>query len=110
MPPEPTAEGAVSIDTTISWKSVPNAAAYIIRWRPTDTADWEHSLRPPGTATNHALEGVRVDDWVFGVSSVSADGYASPGAVAVPGGACKTWPPPPAESPRRPRNASAPRD
>src|SRR3546814_10133443 len=77
MPPEPTAEGAVSIDTTISWKSVPNAAAYIIRWRPTDTADWEHSLRLPGTDTNNALEGVRIDDWVIGVSQVSADGYES---------------------------------
>src|SRR3546814_19727391 len=82
MPPEPTAEGAVSIDTTISWKSVPNAAAYIIRWRPTDTADWEHSLRRPGTATNHALGGVRLDAWVFGVSSVSAGGCEDrPGVV-----------------------------
>jgi hypothetical protein len=37
------------------------------------------------------LGGVRVDDWVFGVSSVSKDGYESPVASAVPGGAFKPW-------------------
>ncbi len=33
------------------------------------------------------LPGVRVDDWIFGVSSVAADGSESPVASAVPGGA-----------------------
>ena len=36
-------------------------------------------------------KGVRVDDWVFGVSSVSKDGFESPVASAVPGGAFKPW-------------------
>jgi hypothetical protein len=35
-PPEPTVEGAVSTDTTLSWEPVKGAAAYIVRWRPTD--------------------------------------------------------------------------
>ena len=39
----------------------------------------------------HVLKGIRVDDWVFGVSSVSKDGYESPVASAVPGGAFKPW-------------------
>jgi hypothetical protein len=45
------------------------------------------------------LPHIRVDDWVFGVSSVSKDGFESPVASAVPGGAFKPWvaPPPPAE-------------
>jgi len=34
-----------------------------------------------------ALPHIRVDDWVFGVSSVSKDGFESPVASAVPGGA-----------------------
>jgi hypothetical protein len=38
-----------------------------------------------------AQEGIRVDDWVFGVSSVSKDGFESPVASAVPGGAFKPW-------------------
>ena len=37
------------------------------------------------------LKGIRVDDWVFGVSSVSKDGYESPVASAVPGGAFKPY-------------------
>ncbi len=41
------------------------------------------------------LKGIRVDDWVFGVSSVSADGYESPVASAVPGGAFKPYVAPP---------------
>jgi hypothetical protein len=41
------------------------------------------------------LNGVRVDDWVFGVSSVAADGSESPVASAVPGGAFRPYSPPP---------------
>ena len=37
------------------------------------------------------LSHIRVDDWVFGVSSVSKDGYESPVASAVPGGAFKPY-------------------
>ena len=37
------------------------------------------------------LKGIRVDDWVFGVSSVSKDGFESPVASAVPGGAFKPY-------------------
>ena len=48
----------------------------------------------PGTDT-HLLHtscpSIRVDDWVFGVSSVSADGYESPVASAVPGGAFRPY-------------------
>ena len=43
------------------------------------------------------LKGVRVDDWVFGVSSVSKDGFESPVASAVPGGAFKPYVAPPPE-------------
>lgn len=42
------------------------------------------------------LPRVRVDDWVFGVSSVAADGSESPVASAVPGGAFEPWVNPPA--------------
>ncbi len=43
------------------------------------------------------LKGIRVDDWVFGVSSVSKDGFESPVASAVPGGAFKPYVAPPPE-------------
>ena len=112
MPPEPTVEGAVSTDTRVSWQEVAGAADYIVRWRRTDAATWEHSLRvqqnalllEPNCRTNRVpacsgpltfkLEGIRVDDWTFGVSSVAADGSESPVASAVPGGAFRPVPPP----------------
>ncbi|MFL6854866.1 MAG: M28 family peptidase [Sphingomicrobium sp.] len=102
-PPEPTVEGAVSTDTTVTWHYVgkyPNfAPAFVIRWRRTDEANWSQQKAVDDkdcttvsemkcTAT---LKGIRVDDWVFGVSSVSADGFESPVASAVPGGAFKPW-------------------
>jgi hypothetical protein len=112
MPPEPGAEGAVSTDTKVSWDAVRGAAEYVVRWRRTDARQWEHSVRQPeslcesiGTGGNVrsdvtlitcevVLPGIRVDDWVFGVSSVSEDGFESPVASAVPGGAFRPWTPP----------------
>jgi len=106
-PPEPTAEGAVSTDTTIQFKSVPGASRYIVRWRRTDSNQWPYyeqmrSVGPDSAAPANGcftaggtcevvLKGVRVDDWVFGVASVSRDGYESPVASAVPGGAFKPY-------------------
>ena len=90
-PPEPKVEGAVSTDTTLQWAQVPGAAGYVVRWRRTDVNQWDRSARLPASATGHVIKGVRVDDWVFGVSSVSKDGYESPVASAVPGGAFKPY-------------------
>jgi hypothetical protein len=116
-PPAVKAEGAVSTDTTISWQSVPGAASYRIRWRRTDSNQWDNSdvvpftaeqeeamvkacmaVAPPGLtidcsvrSVGKLLKGVRVDDWVFGVSSVSKDGFESPVASGVPGGAFRPY-------------------
>lgn len=112
-PPEPTVEGAVSTDTTVKWKPVPGSFAYNIRWRRTDASNWEgrHLVQSKvmeavkayadlaaGSTGGSAptgfvapLKGIRVDDWVFGVSSVSKDGFESPVASAVPGGAFKPY-------------------
>ncbi len=51
------------------------------------------SAEPPSEC-GIRLTGIRVDDWVFGVSSVAADGSESPVASAVPGGAFRPVPPP----------------
>jgi Zn-dependent M28 family amino/carboxypeptidase len=119
QPPEPNVEGGVATDTTLTWNPVKGADSYIVRWRPTDSANWANSLRVtyddlarcparPAAASTPAgpavatcvkvLKSVRVDDFVFGVSSVSKDGYESPVASAVPGGAFRPYaPPPPAQ-------------
>jgi len=91
-PPEPKAEGAVSTDTTITWAPVASATGgYVIRWRRTDSNQWQESKRVVAGETKAVLPHVRVDDWVFGVSSVSRDGFESPVASAVPGGAFKPY-------------------
>jgi acetylornithine deacetylase/succinyl-diaminopimelate desuccinylase-like protein len=109
MPPEPSVEGAVSTYTLVKWAPVRDSVAYIVRWRRTDAATWTESIREPGCRmlSHHGplpfhegtceivLSGVRVDDWVFGVSSVAADGSESPVASAVPGGAFRPYAPPP---------------
>ena len=90
-PPEPTVEGAVSTDTTLKWSAVPSAAHYVVRWRRTDANQWQQAARLPATATGHVIKGIRVDDWLFGVASVSKDGHESPVASAVPGGAFRPY-------------------
>src|SRR5205823_10607621 len=40
-PPEPKVEGAVSTDTTLTWVPVQGAASYAVRWRRTDSNQWE---------------------------------------------------------------------
>ncbi len=85
MPPADVAiTGAVTHDTTVSWKKVPGAAGYRVWWRQTTAPFWTHS-KDAGDATSIVLKNVTIDDWFFGVSSVSADGYASP--VEFPGAA-----------------------
>ena len=106
-PPEPRVEGAVSTDTVVAWERTSVDGSYRMRWRRSDEASWQQ-LRdtggncislgaelPPGTPSANpcslTLPHIRIDDWIFGVSSVSADGFESPVASAVPGGAFRPY-------------------
>ena len=81
-----TIDGAVKPDTTVTWQAVPGAAGYRVWWRATTAPQWTHS-RWAGSATELVLPGVVIDDWFFGVSAVSADGYESPVVFPGPAGA-----------------------
>jgi hypothetical protein len=110
-PPEPKVEGGVSTNTTVSWAGVDGADHYVVHWRRTDANNWEVSRQvAEGISKDHGgceldahpigfcrviLPHVRVDDWVFGVSSVSKDGFESPVASAVPGGGFHPYMAPP---------------
>lgn len=116
MPPAVTARAAVRTFTELSWDAVQGADSYKIWQRRPDQPYWqeealltvsgrmaapdEYSLSATAnvegepykiTATDSKfvveLTGVRGDDWIFGVSSCSADGHCSPASSAVPGGA-----------------------
>ncbi len=74
--------GAVTPDTTLSWQAAPGAVGYTVWWRETSDPTWRQS-RDAGAATSLTLKGVNIDDFTFGVSARSADGYDSP--VEFPG-------------------------
>lgn len=90
--PSPPAEvqisGAVRPSATLSWKALnpdenPQLAGYKIYWRLTDSNQWEYSEFVPADVTEHTLENVVIDNYYFGVASVSEDGFESP--VVFPG-------------------------
>lgn len=70
-------QGAVSIDTPVSWTPVPGAAGYRIQWRRNDKQDWTDHQDVPGSVNQTVLKGVIVDDTFIGVSALSADGAES---------------------------------
>ncbi len=84
-PPPPSGvkiEGAVSPDTKVSWTPAP--VGHRVWWRGTTDPTWRFSRWAPEGSTA-TLKDVVIDDFFFGVSAVSADGWESP--VVFPGAA-----------------------
>ena len=86
-------EGAVSPDTKVSWTATPGAVGHRVWWRGTTDPTWRFNRWVPA-GTTATLKDVVIDDWFFGVSSVSKDGWESP--VVFPGAAGSFESPPPA--------------
>ena len=63
-------------DSNLQWSAVPGAVTYRIYWRDTWNNSWEHS-QTVGNVTSFVLPGLSIDDWVFGVAAVGADGNES---------------------------------
>ena len=84
--------GAVTPDTQLTWTASPGstAAAYRVHWRDTTEPVWSHTLAAGSTVTA-TLANLAIDDFAFGVASVSADGFESP--VVFPGAAGAFWAP-----------------
>ena len=98
-PPPPSGvkiEGAVSPDTKVSWAPTPGAAGHKVSWRVTTDPQWRFSRWVPAGETT-TLKDVVIDDFFFGVSAVSADGWESP--TVFPGAAGSFESPPPAPKP-----------
>lgn len=77
--------GAVQPNTTLRWEKPDSdlIKGYKIYWRPTSAPLWEHS-RYVGDVSEFTLEGIVIDNYLFGVSAVGEDGHES--VVAYPGG------------------------
>lgn len=79
-------EGAVTPDTTLSWRPQSeddgNIAGYKVYWRLTNAPQWQFS-RYVDNVNEYTLENIVIDNYIFGVASVSQEGFESP--VVFPG-------------------------
>jgi Zn-dependent M28 family amino/carboxypeptidase len=77
--------GAVQPSATLAWKAAedPRLAGYRVYWRDTTAPQWQHS-RFVGAVTEHTLENLVIDNYLFGVASVGLDGNES--VVVFPSG------------------------
>lgn len=87
-PSDVSIRGAVQPSTTLRWSELdssenPQLAGYKVYWRLTDSNQWEKSVFVPSGNKEHTLENVVIDNYYFGVASVSKTGFESP--VVFPG-------------------------
>ncbi|QBA64474.1 M28 family peptidase [Muriicola soli] len=69
--------GIVEPSAKLKWSKSEGAAGYKIYWRDTTSPTWDNS-RYVGDVTEFTLEGVVIDNYFFGVSAVSVEGFESP--------------------------------
>jgi Zn-dependent M28 family amino/carboxypeptidase len=87
-PPAPTGlriGGAVRPSTTLAWDASEDTdiAGYAVYWRDTTAPQWQNRRFVSGVS-EYTLQGIVIDNFLFGVASVSADGNES--EVVFPGG------------------------
>ncbi|WP_299185359.1 M28 family peptidase [uncultured Aquimarina sp.] len=87
-PPAPTEVkigGIVEPSVKFKWKksNAPNIKGYKIYWRDTTSPTWDHS-RFVGNVDSFTLNGIVIDNYFFGISTVGKNGHESP--VVFPSG------------------------
>lgn len=68
--------GIVEASVKLEWNEVEGAKGYKIYWRDTTSPHWEYS-RYVEDATQFTLDGIVIDNFLFGVSAVGANGHES---------------------------------
>ncbi len=79
-PPAPTEVaigGIVEPSAKLSWTKAEGAIGYKIYWRDTTSPTWDYA-RYVGDTDRFTLEGIVIDNYLFGVASVGANGHESP--------------------------------
>jgi hypothetical protein len=81
--------GAVQPSTRLTWQAANKnekaiISGYKIYWRLTDAAQWQHSIFV-GNINEYTLENIVIDNYFFGVASISKEGFESP--IVFPGDA-----------------------
>lgn len=75
--------GIVQPSAKLAWSKVDGAKGYKIYWRDTTSPVWQYS-RYVGDVDSFTLEGVVIDNYLFGVTAVGGNGYES--VVSYPSG------------------------
>ena len=75
--------GIVQPSAKLSWTKVDGAKGYKIYWRDTTSPTWQFS-RYVGDVNSHTLEGIVIDNYLFGVAAVGSNNFES--VVAYPSG------------------------
>jgi hypothetical protein len=70
-------------DANLRWNAAPGATAYRLYWREAWTADWQQT-RLVGDVTEFNLPKMSIDNFVFGVAAVGANGHESLVSAYVP--------------------------
>lgn len=68
--------GTTGYDATLQWEASAGATGYRVYWRDTWSNDWQRS-QYVGNVTRFQLPNVSIDDYVFGVAAVNAEGHES---------------------------------
>ena len=63
-------------DANLRWAPSPGAVGYRVYWREAWTPDWQH-VQEVGNVTQLVLPSLSIDDYVFGVAAIGADGNES---------------------------------
>jgi hypothetical protein len=63
-------------DANLKWKASPGAVGYKVFWRQAWTPDWQHEVSV-GEVTEFVLPAMSIDDYIFGVAAIGADGNES---------------------------------
>jgi hypothetical protein len=75
-PEEVSIGGIVEASAKLKWSKVEGAKGYKIYWRDTTSPTWDNS-RYVGDINEFTIEGIVIDNYFFGVASVSEDGHES---------------------------------
>jgi len=69
--------GIVEASAKFKWDKVDGAIGYKIYWRDTTSSTWDKS-RYVGDVSEFTLDGIVIDNYFFGISSVGKNGFESP--------------------------------
>jgi len=69
--------GIVQPSTKLIWEKVDGAKGYKVYWRDTTSPTWDHFQYVDGSKLGVVLEGIVIDNFLFGVAAVGEDGHES---------------------------------